>query len=474
VGGLSNKCVRRASGAFERQTISQASGILSLKLMAVASEIALAALFLFTIGSFAQSSAMFRGDLAHTGLYGGAAPKNIKHILWEFKTAGRIFSSPVVSDGIVYVGSEDHSLHAIDAGKGREIWKFQTEANVNSTPAIANGSVYVLSLDGNAYSLDARTGKLRWKFQSAGESRLNAPGLYGLAPSREVIPDVWDFFLSSPAVDGGLVYFGSGDHNVYALDANTGELRWKYLADDVVHSSPAIVKGVLYIGCWDGALYALNAKTGKLVWKFITGTDPTHFMQGIPGSASIADGIVVFGSRDSNVYALDANSGKELWRQANHGSWVISSPAIQNGVVYLTTSDTMKFRALELKTGKSLFDLTYLAYSFSSPAVTTGHAYFGTFDGLVYDVDLTSRQFRGQFRVQAALNHRELLTEDGHLNSAAIYGPLGADGKPNNTLDATIIGVDRLLELGSILSSPAVANGIVYVASVDGAVYALD
>jgi outer membrane protein assembly factor BamB len=132
-------------------------------------------------------------------------------------------------------------------------------------------------------------------------------------------------------------------------------------------SSPAIVNGFLYIGCWDGALYALNAKTGKLAWKFVTGTDPTHFMQGIPGSASIANGIVVFGSRDNNIYALDANSGKELWRQGNHGSWVISSPAIENGVVYLTTSDTMKFRALELKTGRLLFDLTYMAYSFPRP-----------------------------------------------------------------------------------------------------------
>jgi hypothetical protein len=114
--------------------------------MAVASEIVFAAIFLCTIGSFAQSSTMFRGDLAHTGVYGSAAPKNIKHILWEFKTGGRIFSSPVVADGIVYVGSDDHSLHAIDARKGREIWKFQTEANVNSTPAVANGSVYVLTL----------------------------------------------------------------------------------------------------------------------------------------------------------------------------------------------------------------------------------------------------------------------------------------------------------------------------------------
>jgi outer membrane protein assembly factor BamB len=55
-----------------------------------------------------------------------------------------------------------------------------------------------------------------------------------------------------------------------------------------------------------------------------------------------------------------------------------------------------------------------------------------------------------------------------------IFGPLGPDGRPNNTIDASIIGIDRLLQLGSILSSPAVANGVVYVASADGSVYALD
>ena len=100
--GLSNKCVRWPNGAFERQKkISQPSGIRSLRLMAIASEIVLAAAFLCTTASFAQSGTMFRGDLAHTGVYGSAAPKNINHILWEFKTGGRIFSSPVVADGIV-------------------------------------------------------------------------------------------------------------------------------------------------------------------------------------------------------------------------------------------------------------------------------------------------------------------------------------------------------------------------------------
>ncbi len=431
-------------------------------------------LSLCTTGSFAQGSSMFRGDVAHTGVFQSDAPKSIRHILWQFKTGGRVISSPVVVNGIVYVGSNDHFLHALDAAKGTELWKFKTGASINSSPAVVNGKVYFLSLDGNAYALDASTGKQLWKFATGGESRLNVAKIYGIAPSREVVPDPWDFYISSPAVDGGTVYFGSGDHNIYALDALTGNLLWKYQAGDVVHSSPAIANGVVYIGCWDGVLYALDAKSGQPKWKFATGVDANHFMQGIPGSAAIADGIVVFGSRDNNIYALDAKSGKEIWRQGNNGSWVIASPAIKDGVVYITTSDTMKLRALELKTGAPLFDFPYKAYGFSSPAIAAGHAYFGTFDGAVYDADLISHKLNGEFRVEASRAHKELLTEDGHLNTNAIFGPMGPDGNPNNTIDASIVGIDRLLQLGSILSSPAVANGIVYVGSADGSVYALD
>ena len=425
-------------------------------------------------GGYAQGTAQFRGDLEHSGVYSGRAPAEITRLRWEFKTGGRIFSSPVVADGMVFVGSNDHFLHTLDASTGGEIWKFATGANVNSTPAVNHGMVYFLSLDGSAYALEERTGKLVWKFETGGESRLNMAGIYGLAPSREVVPDVWDFLLSSPAVEGGLVYFGSGDHHVYALEAATGKLRWKFQAGDVVHSSPAIADGRLYIGCWDGVMYALNAQTGALEWKFASGVDDTHFMQGIPGSPAVAGGILVFGSRDNFIYALSAASGKLLWKRENAGSWVISSPAIQNGVVYITTSDTFKLRALKLENGDSLFDLSYKAYSFSSPALAGGHAYFGTFDGAVYDADLGARQLRQEFRIPAALAHRELLTADGHLNDSAIFGPLGPDGKPNNTIDASIVGIDRLLQLGAVLSSPAVANGVVYVASADGSVYALD
>jgi outer membrane protein assembly factor BamB len=433
-----------------------------------------AAVLFCAAAGYGQSTTMFRGDAAHTGVYASAAPKSIDHVAWQYKTGGRVISSPAVADGMVFVGSDDHFLHAVDAATGRAAWKFATGGNVNSSPAVAGGMVYVLSLDGSAYAVDEHTGKQVWKFETGGESRLNVAGIYGTMPSREVVPDVWDFYLSSPTVAAGTVYFGSGDHNVYALDAATGKLLWKFQAADVVHSSPAVADGMVYIGCWDGTMYALKADTGAVAWKFSTGSDATHFMQGIPGSPAVSGGVVVFGSRDNFIYALDAATGKQIWKQENGGSWVIASPAVLDGVVYVTTSDSLKLRALRLKTGEAVFDLTYKAYGFSSPAVAGGRAYFGTFDGIVWDADLTARQLHAGLRVAAAVQHKELLTGDGHLNSEVIFGPLGPDGKPNNTIDASIVGIDRLLQLGSILSSPAVANGVVYVGSADGSVYALD
>jgi outer membrane protein assembly factor BamB len=61
----------------------------------------------------------------------------------------------------------------------------------------------------------------------------------------EAMPDPWDFYLSSPGVRNGVVYFGSSDGDVYALDAGSGVLKWKFHTGDVMHSSPAITDGIL-------------------------------------------------------------------------------------------------------------------------------------------------------------------------------------------------------------------------------------
>ncbi len=420
------------------------------------------------------AEAMFRGNPARTGVLETAAPKGIDHVRWSYQTGGRVLSSPVVADGVLYAGSNDHFLHALDVETGAERWKFATGGRVTGSPAVDGATVYFLSVDGNAYAVAARDGALRWKFATEGESRLNVAGLYGVVPARERVPDPWDFFLSSPVVSDGTVFFGSGDHHIYALDARSGRLRWKYLAGDVVHSSPALADGRLYVGCWDGVLYALDARSGSLLWKFATGSDTAHFMQGLPASPAVADGVVVIGSRDNRIYGLDARTGRRLWDQSNGGSWVIASAAVDKGIAYVTTSDSLRFRALDLRTGALRFELAFDAFSFSSPVIAGTHAYFGTAGGWVYDVDLDARRYASRFQVPAGRAHKELLDAEGHLDMAAAFGPNGPDGNPDNTIESSIIGVDRVLQLGSVLSSPTVAGGAVYVGSADGKVYALD
>ncbi len=227
-------------------------------------------------------------------------------------------------------------VYAVDAETGHQIWKRATGGPVPATPAVADGIVYVGSYDGKFYAFDARTGGLKWKFKTEGERRFEAKGIHGFQPKTQTIADPFDVFLSSPIVVQGAVYFGSGDGNLYAVDAATGERRWKFKTGDVVHSSPAFADGVLFFGSWDSYFYAVDAATGKEKWRFHGGEDPAiHNQVGFQSSPAVANGVVYVGCRDSNLYALDAATGKEKWRFNNELSWVITSPAVAEGKVFL-------------------------------------------------------------------------------------------------------------------------------------------
>ncbi len=129
------------------------------------------------------------------------------------------------------------------------------------------------SYDGNFYAVDAKSGELRWKFASEGERRFTGRRLHGSDPAGESMPDPFDVYLSSPTIDADTVYVGSGDGNIYALDAGSGALRWKFQTGNVVHASPAIANGLVYIGSWDSYFYAIDAKSGQERWRFKTGED---------------------------------------------------------------------------------------------------------------------------------------------------------------------------------------------------------
>jgi len=226
---------------------------------------------------------------------------------WKFKTGDTVISSPTVSDGVIYFGSEDNHLYAIDIKTGKEKWKFETGDSISSSPAISDGVVYFGNLDNHLYAIDIKTGEEKWKFETAYEN------------------------TSSPAVSDGVVYLGSRDGYFYALDNNTGEEKWKFEDGGSISSSPAISDGVVYFGSEDKHCYALDAKTGKEKWKFETG-------RGVYSSPAVVGGVVYFGSIDNHLYAIDIKTGKEKWKFET-GDPVPSSPAVSDGVVYFGSRD---------------------------------------------------------------------------------------------------------------------------------------
>lgn len=391
---------------------------------------------------------------------------------WSFKTDGKIFSSPIVHDGIVYIGSEDGNLYAINEKTGKIHWKFKTGGAVHSSPAVFKNMVYIGSFDGYYYAIDSKTGHLKWKFKTGGEQWSGEIGFLGLKPVDKYMDDLWDFFLSSPVINpdkqNPSVFFGSSDGNVYALNANTGELKWKFEAKGSIHCSPVLYKKTLYIGSWDANLYAIDMETGKERWKFQTGTQIGF--KGIESTVAVVNDMVYFGARDPFLFALNAETGKLVWKYDAAYSWIISSPVVDNGVVYVGTSDTYALLGLDAKTGKEIFKFKANGYVYSSPAIAGETAYFGDFTGNFFAVNTKSL---GKEWDSFSTENRKLFSPEILNNNLLDFSYVVKEGDIS-MYDTNKAVMDQFYKLGSIVSSPFVTNNTVYFGSADGNCYAIE
>ncbi|MFL6029447.1 MAG: PQQ-binding-like beta-propeller repeat protein [Gaiellaceae bacterium] len=317
---------------------------------------------------------------------------------WKFKTGGFVGSSPAVDKGVVFFGSQNQDVYAVDATNGTERWHFETGKIVFSSPAVTDGVVYVGSHDNNVYALNESSGKERWRAATQGSVE-SSPAVNGrlvyvgsddgkvYAFDRTSGFERWRFetgqpVISSPALAGRSLYVGSRDDNVYALDARNGRKLWRFTTGDEVWSSPAVRGGMVYVGSNDHNLYALAAATGAEVWRFTTGG-------GVSSSPAVADGVVYFGSLDHSVYALDVRTGKQVWRFKTQDV-VFSSPTVSEGVVYVGSHDHNLY-ALDARTGQMHWRFETEKLVGSSPAVSGGVVYVGSDDGFLYAVEIPTQ-----------------------------------------------------------------------------------
>jgi outer membrane protein assembly factor BamB len=429
-------------------------------------QFAILTLFAAVATGFAQNT--FHGNNAHTGVYESPGPKQLGGVKWAFKAGGPIVTSPAIADGVVYIAALDGHLYAIDQESGKEKWNFKSRMPIASSPAVVGDTLYFVSSAGSLAALDIKTGQPKWVYAIEYERKFEAKNLHGYPSAAQTIPDAWDLFTSSPAVANGKVYFGSGDGNVYAVDAQTGTLLWKFPTKDVVHSSPAVANNTVYIGSWDSYLYAIDADSGQEKWSFKSGEDNTiHNQVGFQSSPTVVDGTVYIGCRDAHVYAIEAASGRKKWDYPTSKSWVIGTPAVRDGLVYVGTSDSSRFMALDAKTGRLRFNFKAGAYLFSSAALAGDLAYVGDHNGRLYAIDAKTGKLAWEFQTEASKKDpMKALNADGTLNQEA-FAPLIGD------FEDMYIDFYRFISIGAIVSSPVVDKGVVYFGSMDGNLYAL-
>ncbi len=349
----------------------------------------------------------FHFDQGHTGSNPYENVLNTRNVsrleqAWTYDTGFYIESSPAIVKGVLYVGSDDERLYALNAKTGAVNWTFKTGYWVKSAPAVVDGVVYVGSSDGYLYALDAADGAVKWAY-NASYAVVDAPtvadGMIYVGSNDGTLHAIhaatgvqaWSLsignngFFSSPVVVHGVVYVGSWTTGkLFALDATTGAVRWSYTTGYSL-AGPTVVNGVVYVpldgaDIGTGGVDAINAATGALKWFRATG----NYVYTTP---AVADGLVYVGSGDHKIYALKAANGAVKWTYTT-GLDVTASAAVANGVVYDGSNDGNVY-ALDAATG--VLDWSYAtgAPVISSPAVANGKLYIGSDTGIIYAFGLS-------------------------------------------------------------------------------------
>jgi outer membrane protein assembly factor BamB len=326
---------------------------------------------------------------------------------------------------------------------------------------VRNGNrLYVSTMAGEVVQIDPSNGRVKWRVQTDGP------------------------VFSSVEVGPGYIFFGSADHNVYAVNAGTGKIMWKTPTDGAVLAGPAFAKGVVCIGSADTKIYGLRATDGKKLWtvqgknlfQSKAATDGTHFF---------------VGGWDNYFRCIDAESGNEVWAiklgkpQLNNNfsalAPAITSPAVGDGKVYVSTNDGI-LHALNISNGKEAWRIDKQKMGYSSPLFHNGKVYCTlSDDGKVFRVDAATGHVDWEAETNAVFYDSSCAFGGGKIFIGAV-GTASPDHKSHRALlNGILFAIDDKsgkvewkyrLPTGHLLASPAADNERVYASSMSGIVSA--
>jgi outer membrane protein assembly factor BamB len=271
-----------------------------------------------------------------------------------------------------------------------------------------------------------------------------------------------DIYGPCPAVVDGILYISGGyGTSVYAMNATTGAGIWNYTVVTWIVSSPAVVDGRVYFGGFDKNVTALDAMTGAFIWNFTTAGWIAA------SSPAVEDGVVYIGGGYGNAfYALNATDGSQVWNYTLSNN-VHSSPALSEGMVYFGSFDRNVY-ALNMATGAKVWNYSTAGNVFSSPAIANGFVYVGSYDGNLYALNATTGE-----KLWNYTTGNWVAASPGVANGIVYVGSYD-----NNVYAFDALTGAKLWNYttgGAISSSPAISsNGFVYIGSGDNKTYAFD
>jgi outer membrane protein assembly factor BamB len=329
------------------------------------------------------------------GYYGAGPPRKA---LWRFPTGNAVNANPGAANRMVYVGSTDNNLYAVNAATGQRAWSYPAGA-VTAAPEVVGDVVCLSTSTGHFYALRAATGTRAWDLGSS------TPAIYKrtwavnggsvILAGETVPPQAYDaatgtkgvrFRTQEPYVlalsaAGGVLYVLDAAGVLYAFDAAAGTETWRkrlLSTDDLPVTGLTVGGSRVYMGTQSGTLYAINAATGRVVWTY-------HPGNGMLSGLAVAGGVVYVKDNGGTLHAISGPSGRRVWARTASATGLYG-PAVAGGRVYYTTA--LAIQALDAKSGVPVWSFASGEAEFlTTPAVGNGLVFVGCSDGSLYAIE---------------------------------------------------------------------------------------
>ncbi len=202
--------------------------------------------------------------------------------------------SPLISEGLVFVGDNNGYFHAYELENGKQVWQANDQSSYHSKPVVYKDQVIYGTQDGRVFSRTAISGELKYSVD--------------LGASVE----------GSGVIYNGKIFFHLRNHQVFALDIETGKILWAYkrsipyLTTLQRAARPVILNNRLYVGFADGTLAALNLEEGLLVFEVKLSTG-IKFVD-LDNPISVIDGRIYAGVMGGVLHIINAENGAIIKR----------------------------------------------------------------------------------------------------------------------------------------------------------------